>query len=171
MMKFFFLLPLLLTASALASDTLESSISPVPSEHVLASDEPTVATLRAIEQEIDLLKAQQARQDAQNALEESRMKGQTLKNRPDILLPSASLGVGRGAVSKDAGVSMAVTVARLKEIWSENRTLRAAAEFNGRRIVLQPGDMWPGSEHRVKGITSRGVELSNGQVIQTGSAQ
>ncbi|AZK61318.1 MULTISPECIES: type IV pilus biogenesis protein PilP [Pectobacterium] len=169
MMKVFSLFPLLFTASVLASDMTE--ISPVPSGDVLVSDEVTVRTLRAVELEIDLIKTQQARQDAQNALAESRLKGQTLKNRPDMLLPSATPGVGLGTASKGAGVSLAITTARLKEIWSENRTLRAAAEFNGRRIVLQPGDIWPGSEHRVKSITSRGVELSNGQMIQTGVAQ
>ncbi|MEQ9864952.1 type IV pilus biogenesis protein PilP [Pectobacterium aroidearum] len=173
MMKVFSLFPLLFTASftasVLASDMTE--ISPVPSGDVLVSDEVTVRTLRAVELEIDLIKTQQARQDAQNALAESRLKGQTLKNRPDMLLPSATPGVGLGTASKGAGVSLAITAARLKEIWSENRTLRAAAEFNGRRIVLQPGDTWPGSEHRVKSITSRGVELSNGQMIQTGVAQ
>ncbi|AIA69873.1 type IV pilus biogenesis protein PilP [Pectobacterium atrosepticum] len=166
MMKVFSLFPLLFTASVLASDVTE--ISPVPSGGVLVSDEPTVETLRAVELEIDLIKTQQAKQDAQNALAESRLKGQTLKNRPDI---SAISGVGLGTANKGAGVSLAITAARLKEIWSENRKLRAAAEFNGRRIVLQPGDTWPGSEHRVKSITSRGVELSNGQVIQTGVAQ
>lgn len=169
MMKVFSLFPLLFTASVLASDMTE--ISPVPSGDVLVSDEVTVRTLRAVELEIDLIKTQQARQDAQNALAESRLKGQTLKNRPDMLLPSATPGVGLGTANKGAGVSLAITAARLKEIWSENRTLRAAAEFNGRRIVLQPGDTWPGSEHRVKSITSRGVELSNGQMIQTGVAQ
>lgn len=169
MMKVFSLFPLLFTASVLASDMTE--ISPVPSGDVLVSDEVTVRTLRAVELEIDLIKTQQARQDAQNALAESRLKGQTLKNRPDMLLPSATPGAGLGTASKGAGVSLAITAARLKEIWSENRTLRAAAEFNGRRIVLQPGDTWPGSEHRVKSITSRGVELSNGQMIQTGVAQ
>ncbi|RJL45401.1 type IV pilus biogenesis protein PilP [Pectobacterium carotovorum] len=172
MMKVFSLFPLLFTASVLASDMTE--ISPVPSGDVLVSDEVTdrtVRTLRSVELEIDLIKTQQARQDAQNALAESRLKGQTLKNRPDMLLPSATPGVGLGTASKGAGVSLAITAARLKEIWSENRTLRAAAEFNGRRIVLQPGDIWPGSEHRVKSITSRGVELSNGQMIQTGVAQ
>ncbi|WP_240351912.1 type IV pilus biogenesis protein PilP [Pectobacterium brasiliense] len=171
MMKIFSLFSLLFTASVLASDMTE--ISPVPSGGVLVSDEPTVRELRAVELEIDLLKTQQARQDAQNALAESRLKGQTLKNRPDMLLPSVSPGVGLGTASKGSGtgVSLAITAARLKEIWSENRTLRAAAEFNGRRIVLQPGDTWPGSEHRVKSITSRGVELNNGQVIQTGVAQ
>ncbi|POE07533.1 pilus assembly protein PilP [Pectobacterium odoriferum] len=169
MMKVFSLFPLLFTASVLASDMTE--ISPVPSGDVLVSDEVTVRTLRAVELEIDLIKTQQARQDAQNALAESRLKGQTLKNRPDMLLPSATPGVGLGTASKGAGISLAITAARLKEIWSENRTLRAAAEFNGRRIVLQPGDAWPGSEHRVKSITSRGVELSNGQMIQTGVAQ
>ncbi|GKW25785.1 hypothetical protein PEC311524_33790 [Pectobacterium carotovorum subsp. carotovorum] len=169
MMKVFSLFPLLFTASVLASDMTE--ISPVPSGDVLVSDEVTVRTLRAVELEIDLIKTQQARQDAQNALAESRLKGQTLKNRPDMLLPSATPGVGLGTASKGTGVSLAITAARLKEIWSENRTLRAAAEFNGRRIVLQPGDTWPGSEHRVKSITSRGVELSNGQMIQTGVAQ
>ncbi|RJL51125.1 type IV pilus biogenesis protein PilP [Pectobacterium carotovorum] len=174
-MKIFSLFSLLFTASVLASDMTE--ISPVPSGDVLVSDEPTVRAtvraLRAVELEIDLLKTQQARQDAQNALAESRLKGQTLKNRPDMLLPSVSAtpGVGLGAASKGTGGSLAITAARLKEIWSENRTLRAAAEFNGRRIVLQPGDTWPGSEHRVKSITSRGVELNNGQVIQTGVAQ
>ncbi|MEL0581163.1 type IV pilus biogenesis protein PilP [Pectobacterium punjabense] len=171
MIRVFSLFPLLFTASVLASDAME--ISPVSTGSVLVSDEPTVLTLRAVELEIDLIKTQQARQDAQNALAESRLKGQTLKNRPDMLLPSASAtpGVGVGTASKGAGVSLAITAARLKEIWSENRTLRAAAEFNGRRIVLQPGDIWPGSEHRVKSITSRGVELSNGQMIQTGVAQ
>ncbi|WP_165707348.1 type IV pilus biogenesis protein PilP [Pectobacterium polaris] len=169
MMKIIVLFGVLLSASVLAADSTE--ISPVPSEGVIVSDEPTVATLRAVELEIDLIKTQQARQDAQNALAESRLKGQTLKNRPDMLLPSATQGVGLGTASKGAGVSLAITTARLKEIWSENRTLRAAAEFNGRRIVLQPGDTWPGSEHRVKSITSRGVELSNGQMIQTGVAQ
>ncbi|ACX86451.1 hypothetical protein PEC730217_46950 [Pectobacterium carotovorum subsp. carotovorum] len=169
MMKIIVLFGVLLSASVLAADSTE--ISPVPSEGVIVSDEPTVATLRAVELEIDLIKTQQARQDAQNALAESRLKGQTLKNRPDMLLPSATPGVGLGTASKGAGVSLAITAARLKEIWSENRMLRAAAEFNGRRIVLQPGDTWPGSEHRVKSITSRGVELSNGQMIQTGVAQ
>lgn len=171
MMKLIVLFPLLLSASVLAADTTE--ISPVPSEGVIVSDEPTVATLRAVELEIELLKAQQAKQDAQNALAESRLKGQTLKNRPDMLLPSASAtpAVGLGSAGKGTGVSLTITAARLKEIWSENRTLRAAAEFNGRRIVLQSGDTWPGSEHRVKSITPRGVELSNGQMIPTGVAQ
>ncbi|MEQ9859567.1 type IV pilus biogenesis protein PilP [Pectobacterium cacticida] len=168
MMKVFFLFPLLFTASVLASDMTE--ISPIPSEGVLVSDEPTVDTLRAVELEIDLLKAQQAKQDAQNALAESRLKGQALKNRPDILLPSTSSasGVGMGTAGKSAGVS---TAARLKEIWSENGTLRAAAEFNGRRIVFRPGDIWPGSDNRVKRITARSIELSNGQAIPVGGAQ
>lgn len=170
MMKIIVLFGVLLSASVLAADTTE--ISPVLSEGVIVSDEPTVATLRAVELEIELLKAQQAKQDAQNALAESRLKGQTLKNRPDMLLPSASAtpAVGLGSAGKGA-VSLTITAARLKEIWSENRTLRAAAEFNGRRIVLQSGDTWPGSEHRVKSITPRGVELSNGQMIPTGVAQ
>lgn len=121
----------------------------------------TVETLKSLNRDISLIKAQTEHQDALNALEESRRKLNVDSGTPapSPIMPTSTPSRQPQTVS---------VTSRLLEIWSEQKVLRAAVEHNGQRISLRAGDTWPGSRFIVKSISARGVLLDNEKSVSIG---
>lgn len=155
------------TTLCLALMALPGARASTDSARLPVPDDTTTQTLMSLENETDILKAQATRQDALNALEESRRKGDALKNSEPLPV-TASVSAGPRAREPQAASPARTVPARLTEIWSQGKNLYAAVESAGRRITLQAGDRWPGSTLTIRSISARGVTLDNGQEIHTG---
>ncbi|HBM3184787.1 TPA: type IV pilus biogenesis protein PilP [Klebsiella oxytoca] len=164
------LLATLLTVLTVFSATAGEMAGPLHSPEAVLPDSATVDELRSIDREVfrfreeaRLLKAQAARQDALNELEESRQK---LKHGG----PVAS-GMPAGTERREqAARQPAITAPKLAEVWNEKKVMRAAVMTGSRQITLRTGDLWPGTAFHVKAISVRGVTLDNGQTIPVGGS-
>lgn len=174
------LLATLLTALTVFSATAEEGAQrpetrwdvPHSPEPVLPED-ATVNDMRSTDQavfrvleETRLLKAQAARQDALNELEESRLK---LTRGPVTSGPVPGMATGADR-REQAARQPAITAPKLAEVWNEKTVMRAAVMTGGRQITLRTGDLWPGTAFHVKAISVRGVTLDNGQTIPVGGS-
>lgn len=167
------LLATLLTVLTVFSATAEEMAGVPHSPETVLPEGATVNDMRStdlavfrVHEETRLLKAQAARQDALNELEESRLK---LTRGP--VTSGLATGVATGRDNREQAVRQpAISAPKLAEIWNEKKIMRAAVMTGGRQITLRTGDLWPGTAFHVKTISVRGVELDNGQTIPVGGS-